>query len=91
MASAQDRQPGMEPTADRDTESAGAAVTTRKEVEDDLAEVLRQIKELLTDNSLAGTKRPPPAMTGAMEKRRQTMLEMRWARPHQLGMTSVLA
>ncbi|KRY06540.1 hypothetical protein T12_3948 [Trichinella patagoniensis] len=59
----------LEPTAGRDTEAAAAAVTTRKEVENDLAEVLRQIKELLTDNTLAGTKRPPPRQRRGPEKR----------------------
>ncbi|KRZ83130.1 Retrovirus-related Pol polyprotein from transposon 17.6 [Trichinella sp. T8] len=49
-----------EPTAGRVTEAAAAAVTTRKEVGDDLAEVLRQLKELLTGNPPGATKRPPP-------------------------------
>ncbi|KRX36671.1 hypothetical protein T05_15901 [Trichinella murrelli] len=54
----------LEPTTGRDTEAAGAAVKTRKEVEDDLAEVLRQIKELLSDNSFAGIKGPPLGRDG---------------------------
>ncbi|KRY10678.1 Retrovirus-related Pol polyprotein from transposon [Trichinella patagoniensis] len=37
--------------------------------EDDLAEVLRQIKELLTDNTLAGTKRLTPRQRRGPERR----------------------
>ncbi|KRY07689.1 hypothetical protein T12_5207 [Trichinella patagoniensis] len=59
----------LEPTAGRVTEAAATAVTTHKEVEDDLAEVLRQIKEVLTDNTLAGTKRPPPRPRREPERR----------------------
>ncbi|KRX39792.1 hypothetical protein T05_15535 [Trichinella murrelli] len=59
----------LDPTAGRVTEAAAAAVTTRKEVEDDLAEVLRHIKELLTDNTLAGTKRQPPWQRQGPERR----------------------
>ncbi|KRZ50518.1 Retrovirus-related Pol polyprotein from transposon 17.6, partial [Trichinella nativa] len=58
-----------EPTAGRITEAAAAAVTTRKEVGDDLAEVLRQLKELLTNNTLAATKRPPPWQRRRPERR----------------------
>ncbi|KRY53452.1 hypothetical protein T03_8216 [Trichinella britovi] len=58
-----------EPTAGRVTEAAAAAVTTRKEVGDDLAEVLRQLKELLTNNTLAATKRPPPWQRRRPERR----------------------
>ncbi|KRX15904.1 hypothetical protein T07_10981 [Trichinella nelsoni] len=56
-------------TAERDTEAAAAAVTTRKEVRDDLAEVLRQLMELLTDNTPAATKRPPPRQRRRPERR----------------------
>ncbi|KRX13115.1 Retrovirus-related Pol polyprotein from transposon, partial [Trichinella nelsoni] len=58
-----------EPTAGRVTEAAAAAVTTRKEVGDDLAEVLRQLKELLTDNTPAATKRPLPRQRRRPERR----------------------
>ncbi|KRX51536.1 hypothetical protein T06_2768 [Trichinella sp. T6] len=58
-----------EPTAGRVTEAAAAAVTTRKEVGDDLAEVLRQLKELLTDNIPAATKRPLPRQRRRPERR----------------------
>ncbi|KRX44645.1 hypothetical protein T09_2810, partial [Trichinella sp. T9] len=58
-----------EPTAGKVTEAAAAAVTTRKEVGDDLAEVLRHIKELLTDNTLPGTKRQPPWQRQGPERR----------------------
>ncbi|KRZ49542.1 Retrovirus-related Pol polyprotein from transposon [Trichinella nativa] len=58
-----------EPTAGRVTEAAAAAVTTRKEVGDDLAEVLRQLKELLTDNTPAATKKPLPRQRRRPERR----------------------
>ncbi|KRZ05965.1 Transposon Ty3-I Gag-Pol polyprotein [Trichinella zimbabwensis] len=50
----EDEQP-----AGRVMEATATAVMTRKEVGDDLAEVMRQLKELLTANTPAATKRPP--------------------------------
>ncbi|KRX48538.1 Transposon Ty3-I Gag-Pol polyprotein [Trichinella murrelli] len=58
-----------EPTARRVTEAAAAAVTKRKEVGDDLEEVLRQLKELLTDNTPAAKKRPPHRQRRRPERR----------------------
>ncbi|KRY74268.1 hypothetical protein T4A_8781 [Trichinella pseudospiralis] len=41
-------------------EVTAAAVTTRKEVEEDWTEVMRQLKGLLTGNTLATMRRPLP-------------------------------
>ncbi|KRZ17827.1 hypothetical protein T11_17970 [Trichinella zimbabwensis] len=55
-----DAHPEDEQPAGMATEATVAAVMTRKEVGKDLAEVVRQLKELLTGNTPAATKRSLP-------------------------------
>ncbi|KRZ16185.1 hypothetical protein T11_11758 [Trichinella zimbabwensis] len=85
-----DAQPEDEQLAAMVTEATAAAVTTPKEVGEDLAEVVQQLKELLTGNTPAATKRSlPPAANREeegkenkrREKREQTLLNMRWNAP----------
>ncbi|KRZ01580.1 hypothetical protein T11_14756 [Trichinella zimbabwensis] len=55
--------------AHQEDEQPAAAVTTRKEVGEDLSEVVRQIKELLTANTPAATKRSLPQRRRRPDKR----------------------
>ncbi|KAL1230192.1 Intracisternal A-particle Gag-related polyprotein [Trichinella pseudospiralis] len=55
-----DAHPEDEQPAGMPREVTAAAVTTRKEVEEDWTEVMRQLKGLLTGNTLATMRRPLP-------------------------------
>ncbi|KRZ70301.1 hypothetical protein T10_7894 [Trichinella papuae] len=64
-----DAHPEDEQPAGMVTEATAAAVTTGKEVGEDLAEVVRQLKELLTGNTPAATNRSLPQRRRRPEKR----------------------
>ncbi|KRZ65375.1 Retrovirus-related Pol polyprotein from transposon, partial [Trichinella papuae] len=64
-----DAHPEDEQPAGMVTEATAAAVTTGKEVGEDLAEVGRQLKELLTGNTPAATNRSLPQRRRRPEKR----------------------
>ncbi|OUC42258.1 zinc knuckle, partial [Trichinella nativa] len=63
-ADQEDKQPAVEVM-----EATAAAVTTRKEVGEELAELVRQLKELLTSNTPAAAKRSLPQRRRRPEKK----------------------